>query len=301
MITPAQKRRRLKTLLRTQAQLVPGAYDVLTALMIEDNGFHVGYVTGAGLSVGLLGKPDVGLLTLNDVVTVAERVSSVTSIPFLVDADTGFGDATNVAETVRQLESAGAAGLQLEDQEFPKRCGHLSGKRLVPAVEMIAKIRSAVAARKDPNFLIVARTDAPGVTGLGDALQRAQLYRKAGADVIFPEALESVQEFRLFGMQKSLGVLMANMTEFGRSPALTFQELSRLGYRLVLYPMTLFRAAAFEGNRVLQHLKKKGETRSQLPRLQTRQDLYRLIRYADYDERSNRALREATKILRRKA
>jgi methylisocitrate lyase len=297
--TAAQKRRRFASLLTREAVLVPGAYDALTALLIEDNGFQAGYLTGAGLSVGLLGKPDVGLLNLNDVTTVAERVAAVTSIPFLVDADTGFGDATNVAETVRRLEAAGAAGIQLEDQEFPKRCGHLVGKRVVPAVEMIAKIRSAVSARRDRHFLIVARTDARGVTGLVDALQRARLYKQAGADVLFPEALESKEEFRLFGMQKGLGVLMANMTEFGRSPALTFQELSRLGYRLVLYPMTLFRAAAFEGNRVLQHLRKKGETRSLLKRLQTRQELYRLIRYAEFDERADKALREATKILRR--
>src|SRR5581483_3638181 len=208
MIGAAQKRRRLASLLRKETVLVPGAYDALTALLIEDNGFHAGYITGAGLSVGLLGKPDVGLLTLNDVALVSERVAAVTSIPFLVDADTGFGDSTNVAETVRRLEAAGAAGIQIEDQEFPKRCGHLAGKRVVPAVEMIAKIRSAVTARRDRNFLIIARTDARAVTGLVDALQRARLYKQAGADVIFPEALESKQEFRLFALQKGLGVLM---------------------------------------------------------------------------------------------
>ncbi len=289
MIGAAQKRRRLASLLRRKSVLVPGAYDALSALLIEDNGFEAGYVTGAGLSVGLLGRPDIGLLTLDDVATVTERVASVTSIPFLVDADTGFGGVAQVAKTVRRLEDAGAAAIQLEDQEFPKRCGHLDGKNVVPVAEMIAKIRSAVTARRDRNFLIVARTDARGVTGLVDALQRARLYKQAGADVIFPEALESKEEFRLFGLQKGLGVLMANMTEFGRSPALTFQELSRLGYRLVLYPMTLFRAAAFEENRVLQHLRKKGETRSLLKKLQTRKELYRLIRYAD------------TKILRRTA
>jgi methylisocitrate lyase len=267
--------------------------------MIEDNGFEAGYITGAGLSVGVLGQTDVGLLTLNDVTLVAERVAAVTSIPFLVDADTGFGDATNVAETVRRLENAGAGGVQIEDQEFPKRCGHLSGKRVVPAVEMIAKIRAAVSARRDRNFLIVARTDARAVSGLVDALQRATLYKQAGADVIFPEALQSKAEFRLFGMQKGLGVLMANMTEFGRSPALTYQELSRLGYRLVLYPMTVFRAAAFEANRALRHLKRKGETRTLLKRLQTREQLYRLIRYAEFDDSADRALKEATKILRR--
>ncbi len=281
MIRAAEKRRRLASLLRRQAVLVPGAYDALSALLIEDNGFEAGYITGAGLSVGLLGRPDIGLLTLNDVATVTERVASVTSIPFLVDADTGFGDAAQVAKTVRRLEDAGAAAIQLEDQEFPKRCGHLDGKNVVPAAEMIAKIRSAVTARRDRNFMIIARTDARSVTGLVDALQRARLYKRAGADVIFPEALESKEEFRLFGLQKGLGVLMANMTEFGRSPALTFQELSRLGYRLVLYPMTMFRAAAFQENRVLQHLRKKGETRSLLKKLQTRQELYRLIRYAD--------------------
>ncbi len=290
MTNAAEKRRRLASLLKTQALLVPGAYDALTALLIQDNGFSAGYLTGAGLSVSVLGKPDIGLLKRDDVAAVTERVCAVTSIPFLVDVDTGYGDAREVAVTVRRFEKGGAAAVQIEDQEFPKRCGHLGGKTVVSPQEMVAKVKAAVAARRDKNFLIVARTDSRGVTDLDDAVRRARLYKQAGADVIFPEALQSRGEFARVAREKSLGVLMANMTEFGRSPALTFQELSRLGYRLVLYPMTLFRAAAYQADRVLKHLHKKGETRSLLPRLQTRQDLYRLIRYDEH-----------TKILRRTA
>ena len=291
--------RRLRQLLKKGTVAVPGIYDALTALLVEKAGFQAAYVSGAGLSVALHGQPDIGLLTLSEVADTVRRLTRATPLPLIVDCDTGFGGEDNVARTVRELESAGAAGVQIEDQVFPKRCGHLSGKSVVPPDVMVAKIRAAAAARRDPDFLIVARTDARGVTGLADALRRAQLYRRAGADVIFPEALENEKEFRAFGRKKSLGALMANMTEFGRSPILSVPELARLGFGLVLFPMTAFRTAAFAVERSLAELKKQGHTGTLLERMQTRRELYELNHYQDFDRRERRYLDEAADVLRR--
>lgn len=293
--------RQLRELLKAGQVVMPGVYDGLTAHLIRKAGYKAGYITGAGLSVSLLGKPDIGLLTLEDIAPVVRNVTSVVDLPFLVDVDTGFGGVANVARVVQEMEAAGAAGIQIEDQTFPKRCGHLTGKTLVPAEEMVAKVRAAIAARKDKNFVVVARTDARGVTGLKDALARARAYRKAGADVIFPEALQSVGEFRFFGREKAaLGVLMANMTEFGRSPALSVQELAHLGFRLALFPMTAFRAAAFAIERALIRLKVMGTSHSFTGEMQTREGLYELIRYADFDRREKKILNEAKQLIKRK-
>lgn len=263
--------------------VIPGVVDALGALLARRAGFEAIYLTGAGLSVSLLGQPDIGLLTLDDVVETARRIARAADLPLLVDADTGFGGELNVQRAVRSLEAAGAAGLQIEDQGFPKRCGHLAGKSVVPAEVMVAKVRAARAARRDPNFLIVARTDARAVNGLADALKRAEAYRKAGADVIFPEALRSAEEFRVFGRKKALGVLLANMTEFGLSPALSAAELSRLGFRAALFPMTAFRVAAHAMESAFSALRHEGRTVSLLGRMQTRKELYDLIGYRDYD------------------
>ena len=267
---------------------MPGIYDALSALLAEDAGFSAVYLTGAGLSTALLGVPDIGLLTLDDVAGAARRAARAAGIPVLVDADTGFGGALNVRRAVRELEDAGAAAIQIEDQTFPKRCGHLSGKSVIPAAAMVEKIRAAVAARRDSGFVVVARTDARAVNGFDDALARAKAYRAAGADVVFPEALESEQEFRRFAARFGRGHLMANMTEFGRSPALSAPELARLGYRLVLFPMTAFRVAARAMERAFRHVARAGETRSLIGRMQTRAELYRLNRYADYDRSQKR-------------
>ncbi len=295
--------RRLRDLMKKGAVPVPGIYDALTALLVEKAGFGAAYVSGAGLSVALHGQPDIGLLTLSEVAGTVRRLSRATPLPMIVDADTGFGGDDNVARTVRELESAGAAGLQIEDQIFPKRCGHLEGKSVVNADAMVAKVKAAVAARRDPGFMIVARTDARGVTDVKDAMRRAKLYRAAGADVIFPEALESEAEFRAFGRlagggKKSLGALMANMTEFGRSPVLSVPELARLGFRLVLFPMTAFRTAAFAVQQSLNELKRLGHTRSLLGRMQTRRELYELNHYQDFDRRERQYLSEAAAISR---
>jgi methylisocitrate lyase len=284
-------RRLLERLKKNEALLVPGAYDCLSALLIEDAGFSSCYLSGAGLSVSLLGKPDIGLLTLDEVAFMARRIAGAVSIPFIVDADTGFGGPANVWRTVRTLEDAGASAIQIEDQTFPKRCGHLSGKDVIPLEEMAAKIRAAVSARRSRDFLIVARTDARSVTGLGDALRRAAAYRRAGADIIFPEALETPAEFAAFGREKGTGSLMANMTEFGRSPALTVEQLARLGYRLVLFPMTAFRVAAYAMHESLALLRRKGQSKSLIRRMQTRAELYRLNRYARFDDAERRLSR----------
>lgn len=269
----------IRSLLKKEAILVPGVYDCLTALLAEDAGFKAVYLTGAGLSVSFLGKPDVGHLTLEDIASNARRIAGAVGIPLLVDADTGFGGPAGVVRTVRALEKAGAGGVQIEDQVPRKRCGHLKGKAVVPAREMIQKIRAAVQARRDRNFVVVARTDARGALGFQEALRRAEAYKRAGADVIFPEALESLDEFRVFGRKKILGTLMVNMTEFGLSPALSALDLARLGYRLILYPMTAFRVGAFAMRDALRKLKKKGQTRQLLHQMQTRRELYKLIGY----------------------
>ncbi len=275
----------LAGLLKRGPVVVPGAYDALSAILIEQAGFKAAYLSGAGLSAGFLGKPDIGLLTLDEVAGAAKRIAEVIRLPLLVDVDTGFGGPLNVKRTVQEMEAAGAAAIQIEDQVFPKRCGHLTGKSLIPAGQMAEKIRAAVAARRDKNFLIIARTDARGVKGMREALARAVAYRKAGADIIFPEALESAEEFKILGRQKGLGVLMANMTEFGRSPELAVSDLARLGYRLILFPMTVFRVAAFAMKNALRDLKITGNTGALKSRMQTRQELYQLIGYDEFNRR----------------
>jgi methylisocitrate lyase len=270
--------KKLKQLLKKGPVVMPGAFDCISALLIEKTGFKAGYLSGGGLSVSYLGKPDIGLLTLKDIEESTRRITSVCKLPFIVDVDTGFGGPREVAETVRALEKAGAAGVQIEDQRAEdKRCGHLAGKKVIPPQKMADKIRSAVRSRRSKDFLIVARTDARAVNGLGDAILRADLYSQAGADIIFPEALETKAEFAAFGANKRLGTLMGNMTEFGRSPSLTVSELAHLGFRLILYPMTAFRVAAHAMEAARLDLKSKGNSRSLVSRMQSRRELY------DYD------------------
>src|SRR5919204_4359110 len=213
---------------------VPGVFNAVVARMAERLGYRAVYLSGAALAAAA-GVPDVGLLTLTEFVDQARTLTLATALPVIADADTGFGEALNVERAVRLFEAAGVAGLHLEDQQLPKRCGHLSGKQLVEPEAMAAKIRAAVAARRDPDFVVIARTDARGVTGFGDAVRRARLYLRAGADAIFPEALESAEEFAAFARAVP-APLLANMTEFGRGPNLDFTTLANFGYRIVLYP-----------------------------------------------------------------
>lgn len=262
---------------------IPGAFNALTAKLIERLGFQAVYLSGGALSAAS-GLPDVGLLTLNEFTDEARRIASATTLPLLCDADTGFGEALNVERAVQLFELAGAAGIHLEDQQFPKRCGHLSGKSLVEPEVMAAKIRAAVAAKRDRDFVIIARTDARGVTNLDDAVRRANLYISAGADAIFPEALETAEEFARFAKEVPVP-LLANMTEFGKGPLLTLNELSTLGYKIVLYPLTAFRAAMKAAEETLRQLQKSGHQRDSLSRMLTRAELYDLLEYSGYEER----------------
>jgi methylisocitrate lyase len=224
------------------------------------------------------GVPDIGLLTLTEVARLAGYVVDAVNIPAIVDADTGFGGAENVARTIHELERAGLAGCHIEDQEFPKRCGHLAGKSLIDAEEMAEKIRAAIAARRDPDFLIIARTDARGVEDFRGAVKRAEKYLEAGADAIFPEALQDAQEFRDFAQAIELP-LLANMTEFGKSPLLSLQELADLGYRLVIFPMSAFRVSMKASEQFLRTLKASGTQSDSIEKMQTRQELYDLLGY----------------------
>jgi methylisocitrate lyase len=265
---------------------VPGVFDALVGRLAERLGFSAIYLSGAALSASA-GLPDVGLLSVNDFVDRARTITQATSLPLLCDADTGFGEPLNVERTVRLFESAGVAGIHLEDQELPKRCGHLSGKRLVELDAMAAKIRAAVAARQDPDFVVIARTDARGVTGFEDAVRRAQAYLTAGADAVFPEALESAEEFAAFA-RKVQAPLLANMTEFGRSPILDFDDLASMGYRLVLYPVSAYRSALKAAQLTLVDIKKQGHQRERLPQMLTRAELYDLLQYKDFEERDRK-------------
>jgi methylisocitrate lyase len=273
----------LREVIDAGPQMVPGAFNALTARLAQRAGFEAIYISGAALSAAMA-MPDVGLLTLGEVADQTRAITSAVSIPAIVDADTGFGEAINVERTVRVLEAAGASAIQLEDQRLPKRCGHLSGKDVVDAREMSAKVRAAVNGRRDRNFLIVARTDARGVTGLDDAVARARLYRTAGADVIFPEALQSAEEFKHFRHAVD-GPLMANMTEFGKTPLMPFDELSAIGYSLVLFPVTLLRLAMKAISGGLAEIRSTGTQRNLIDCMQTRQELYDILGYADYEKR----------------
>jgi methylisocitrate lyase len=282
-VPAASPGRRLRDALAAGPVMLPGVFSPLVARLAERLGFQAVYLSGAALSASL-GLPDVGLVTLTEFVDAARAVTRATGLPLVCDADTGFGEALNVERTVRLFESAGAAGIHLEDQQLPKRCGHLSGKQLVEPAAMAAKLRAAAAARRDPDFLLIARTDARGVAGFADAVSRARLYRAAGADAIFPEALETAEEFAAFAKEVP-GPLLANMTEFGKSPLLDVRHLADLGYRLVLYPVSALRVALQAVEKFLSELKQHGHQGNSLPKMLTRAELYDLLGYTGYEER----------------
>ena len=254
----------------------------MSALMIEEAGFDGFYVSGAVLANDL-GMPDIALTSQDEVIQRAHQIARVTNLPSLVDIDTGFGGPLNVARTIQMLEEAGVAACQIEDQVAQKRCGHLDGKELVSTEIMVSKVRAAVQARRDPGFVIVARTDAAAVEGLDSAIARAQAYLEAGADVIFPEALTTVENFA--AVRAAIDApLLANMTEFGKSPLLSTDELSNLGYNLVIYPVTLQRLAMAAIENGLQTIAQNGTQRDLVESMQTRQRLYEIVDYKSYDE-----------------
>jgi methylisocitrate lyase len=280
-LTPGQI---LRETVASSAIQVPGAPNALVGRLIEEMGFSAMYVSGAAFSAGVLALPDIGLFTLTELVQQVQYLTARVTIPVIVDADTGFGDTANVERTIAELERAGAAAIQLEDQELPKRCGHLSGKTLVSTEAMCAKLRAAAAARGDDSTVIIARTDARGVENFDAAAERAKRFVEAGADWIFPEALATREEFERFAHMVEVP-LVANMTEFGKSPLLEFSELEEMGYRAVLYPVTLLRVAMKAVESTLALLASDGTQRELLDLMQTRQELYDLLDYESYESR----------------
>ena len=276
--------------------LAPGVFSPVIARLAEKTGFKAVYFSGSGYS-GLLGLPDLGITTLSEVSVAVHGVTSSVRVPVIVDADTGFGEAVNVTRTVNELKDAGAAALHIEDQVLPKRCGHLEGKELVETDEMVKKLVAAKEAASN-ELLIIARTDARAVEGIDGAIERALVYSRAGADMIFPEALETREEFAEFRSKVKLP-LLANMTEFGRTPYLTASEFGDLGYNVVIFPVTAFRAMMKTVEATLEELKKNGTQKGMLDSLMTRKEFYELIDYYRYERLDKKAL-SAARRLRRK-
>lgn len=280
--TPTEKRRLFRERLATGELLrFPGAFNPLSARLIEQKGFDGVYISGAVLAADL-GLPDIGLTTLTEVAGRAKQIARMTELPAIVDADTGFGEPMNVARTVQELEDAGLAGLHIEDQVNPKRCGHLDGKQVVDESTALGRIRAAVDARRDPNFLIMARTDIRAVDGLDAAIDRAKKLVDAGADAIFPEAMGTLEEFAAVRSAVDVPIL-ANMTEFGKSELFTSQQLADVGINLVIWPVSLLRIAMGAAGRALDTLNEEGALTSKLGEMQHRADLYDLIDYEGYN------------------
>lgn len=267
---------RLRAALRTERPLqVAGVIHAYATILAESAGFRALYLSGAGVANASYGVPDIGLTTLDDVLIDVRRITSATKLPLLVDADTGWD---NPKLTVREMIREGAAGIHLEDQVEAKRCGHLPGKQLVSAKEMVARLKSAVAGKTDPQFVIMARTDAAGVEGIETAIERAKLYHKAGADMIFAEALTTLAEYKKFTAAVKIPVL-ANITEFGKTPLFTTRELKSVGVRLVLYPLSAFRAMNAAALKTYQTIRNDGTQRRAVDQMQTRAELYEFLGY----------------------
>jgi methylisocitrate lyase len=263
---------------------VVGTINAYAALLAQRAGFRAIYLSGAGVANASFGLPDLGMTSLNDVCEDVRRITGASALPLLVDADTGWGAAFNIAKTARDLIRAGAGGMHLEDQVSAKRCGHRPGKALVSASEMVDRIKAAVDGRTDASFVVMARTDAHAVEGQNAALERAAAYVEAGADMIFAEALKSLEEYRAFAARIQVPVL-ANITEFGQTPLFTREELSAAGVRLVLYPLSAFRAAAQAHVVVYEAIRREGTQKSVVPYMQTRAELYQVLGYEAYEHK----------------
>lgn len=285
-VSPFQKRKKLRELLNSanRALPFPGAISGLTAMQIEAMGFEGVYISGSVLSNDL-GYPDLGLTTLTEVAWRGRQIARATQLPAIIDADTGFGEVLHVARTIQELIEMGLAGCHLEDQVLPKRCGHLDGKSLIKPEDMARKIKIASEMKQDldPHFLLIARTDARATEGLTGAIKRAEAYLKAGADMIFPEALTSLEEFYEFKKQTG-AMILANMTEFGKSPLWSLTELTQAGANIVIYPVSLLRVSMKATEMLLADIKNKGHQRDQIPHMQTRTELYDLTAYSAYNQ-----------------
>lgn len=259
---------------------IPGAHDGMAALEAKRAGFYVLYLSGGAFTASM-GLPDLGMVTSNEVAARARELVRATNLPVLVDIDTGFGGVINVARTAQEMVEARVAAVQIEDQQLPKKCGHLNGKQLVTTEEMVHKIKTIK--KVAPTLNIIARTDARAVDGLDGALKRAKAYMEAGADGIFPEALESLEEFHAFAEEIKVP-LLANMTEFGQTPYLTAEQFEAIGYAMIIYPVTSLRVAAKAYERVFQEIKQKGTQKGALDDMQTRKELYETISYHDFEK-----------------
>lgn len=263
---------------------IAGAINAYAARLAERTGFHALYLSGGGVSAASLGVPDLGIITLEDVLIDSRRITAATSLPLLVDADTGFGSAFNIARTVRSLISTGAAGMHIEDQVQAKRCGHRPGKAIVSGDEMVDRIKAAVDARTDPDFVIMARTDSLSVEGMEPAIERALACVQAGADMIFPEAVTELDQYRRFVETVKVPVL-ANLTEFGKTPLFTTDELASAGVAMALYPLSAFRAMSAAALQVYQAIREQGSQAETVPLMQTRADLYETLGYYAYEQK----------------
>ncbi len=263
---------------------VPGAINAFAAMLAEKLGFRALYLSGSGVATASYGLPDLGMTNLSDVLEDVRRITSACPLPLLVDVDTGWGNALGIARTIRETERAGAAGVHIEDQVSAKRCGHRPGKEVVSIQEMTDRIKAAVDARRDQDFVIMARTDAFAAEGLDSAIERAIAYRDAGADMIFPEALTELEHFRRFAEEVKVPIL-ANITEFGKTPLFTAEELGKVGVSIVLYPLSAFRAMAKAARRVYEAILRDGTQRDVIDLMQTREEIYEVIGYHEYERK----------------
>ena len=281
---------KLREMLRRPGILaVPGIYDAFTARIAVAAGFEAVYMTGSGSSTSLLGKPDVGLLTMTEMTNNAARIVEAVNTPVIADADTGYGNAVNLIRTLHEYERAGVAAVHIEDQVIPKKCGHMEGKRLVSVEEMVGKIRAAVEARRDPDFIIIARTDARSVLGFDETVHRASRYAQAGADMIFGEALQSREELSEFANKVKVP-LFTDSTEWGKTPLLTTKELEELGYKIVIFSTAALRVVHKAVEDLMKELRLKGTQIHYLDRMKTRQETYELIGYPEFKDLENRYL-----------
>ena len=279
----ADKASRLRQAIATDTVTMPGCFNAPVAMMAQQLGFDAIYISGAGLINGMSGYPDIALLGMEEVARAAAYIARAVDVPALCDADTGFGEVLQVMRTIQTFEDAGVAGVHLEDQVMPKRCGHLDGKRLVTSQDMERKLTAASKARSNPDFLLVARTDARAVEGFDAAVERGLRYLDAGADAIFIEALQSEEEFGRYA-ELVQAPLLANMTEFGKTPMLSVEQFRQLGYRMVIFPMTAFRVMMKAVEELFTDLRDKGEATQWLERMQPRSELYDLLDYEAYNE-----------------
>jgi methylisocitrate lyase len=291
-VTSGQKFR--LALEKEQPLQIVGAINAYTAIMAQQVGYRALYLSGAGVANASYGLPDLGITSLDNVLEDVRRITSVVDLPLLVDADTGWGHAFNIARTVKQMLQAGAAGIHLEDQVTAKRCGHRPGKALVETEEMVDRLKAAVDARTDNNFVIMARTDAAAVEGLSATIERAQRYVAVGADMIFAEALTTLEDYRTFTAAIKVPVL-ANITEFGKTPLFTAQELASVGIKMVLYPLSAFRAMNEAALRTYQTIREQGTQKAIVPLMQTRDALYDFLHYTEYEKFLDKILKSDAK------